>query len=204
MPSLRQSLRRATLALLVSTLVPATASRADAQELFGNPFLTAEALRLQRGDAPNATLRLRYQVSGDPNAEEARGALVIEVAADWAYVRRSNRQTLYDFRLGRVLDMRDGTFVSRNMVGDVAFRVYERQNRAYLTGVMRSAGGKSPVDGCDAETELGAAVPALKEAADAKVGAQRRRSSATAVSSARSKPVPRTRSQQRCGLSWRV
>jgi hypothetical protein len=145
-------------------------SQAGAQELFGNPFATAEAVRQQRGDLPSATLRLRYEASGDPKAEQPPGEVVIDVATDWAHVRRPNAQTLYDFRAGRALELRDGgTFVSRGMLGDVVFRVLERQNRSGIARVLQGAGAKDQMDACDAETELGVAIPHLKEAADAKV-----------------------------------
>lgn len=146
------------------------ASHAGAQELFANPFANAEALRLQRGALPDATLRLRYDAGGDAKAGQPPGEVVIDVAADWAHVRRPKAQILYDFRWGRALELRqDGTFVSRSLMSDVVFRVAERQNRSAITHVLQGAGAKDQMDGCDAETELGLAIPALKEPADAKV-----------------------------------
>jgi hypothetical protein len=58
----------------------------------------------------------------------------------------------------------DGTFVSRGMMGDVAFRVAERQNRTALTSITRAAGSMD-WDACDAETELGVVIPGSKEPA---------------------------------------
>ncbi len=165
------SLHRRALALLALTfaLLVAAASQAAAQEPFGNPFVSAEALRLQRGDTPSATLRLRYEVSGDPKADQAPGELVIEVAADWAHVRRPGHRALYDFRLGRVLGLHEGGFVSRNMIGDVAFRIYERQNRTMLSGVLRGAGSGDQISACDSDTELGLAIPRTKDTASVSI-----------------------------------
>jgi hypothetical protein len=68
------------------------------------------------------------------------------------------------------LELREGgNFVSRGLLGDVVLRVLERQNRSAITRVLRGSGGKDQTDGCDAETELGVAIPHLKEAAEAKV-----------------------------------
>jgi hypothetical protein len=142
----------------------ATAIRqAEAQDLFSDPFVSAEALLSQRGVVPsNATLRLRYEASGD--AKNA-SVLVLDVAPDWVHVRRGELQTLHDFRLGRVIDLRGGTFVSTNIMADVAFRVYELQNRAHLVRVLRSAGAKNPsLDDCDAQTELGLSLPSVGDA----------------------------------------
>jgi len=146
------------------------ASQAAAQDLFANPFASAEVLRAQRGSLPNATLRLRYEYSGDKTAGQPPHELIIDVAPDWAHVRRTDRQMLYDFHLGRALELRDGgTFVSRNLMSDVVFRVQERQNRAYLMAVIRKAGAASPMDGCDTETELGVAIGVLKDPAAVEV-----------------------------------
>jgi hypothetical protein len=53
------SLRLMFLALLPCALLPAAALRAMAQEPFGNPLVSAEALHQQRGAPPDAILRLR-------------------------------------------------------------------------------------------------------------------------------------------------
>jgi hypothetical protein len=158
-------------AVLAFALLAAPASQAAAQELLSNPFASAEALRLQRSAAPKATLRLRYEVIGaaNVNAEKAPGELVIEVAADWAGVRASGRQALYDFRLSRVLDLSEGTFVSRNLIGDVAFRIYERQNRTFLSGALGAAGLGDKISACDSDTELGLAIPGSKETSSVSV-----------------------------------
>jgi len=163
------SLPRVLLTLHTLAFLVAGASQASAQEVFGNPFASAEALRTERGALPDATLRLRYEASGDAKAGQPPGELVIDVAPDWAHVRRAGHQTLYDFRLGRALELRHGDFVSQNMISEVVFRVYERQNRGVLAQVLRSAGSGDQMDGCDAETELGVALPALKEPAAAEL-----------------------------------
>ena len=159
-------LRRLLLGLHTFVLIAMGASQVSAQDLFGNPFASAETLRLQRGALPNATLRVRYQAGADPIKEKSPGELVIDVASDWAHVQRAGRQVFYDFRLGRVIELRhDGTFVSQSLMSDVTFRVYERQNRTALTHVLRGAGATDQMDACDAETELGVAIPGSKEPA---------------------------------------
>jgi hypothetical protein len=72
------SVHRTILALLALAFLAAGAPQATAQEPFGNPFAGADTLRKKRGGAPDATLRLRYDVTGDAEAEQA-GELVIEV-----------------------------------------------------------------------------------------------------------------------------
>jgi hypothetical protein len=149
----------------VLVLLATGARLAAAQEPFGDPFASAETLRKRRGDMADATLRLRYEVSGDLNAEQAKGGLVIEVAADWAHVQRLGHRALYDFRLGRVLDLSEGGFVSSNLVGNVAFRIYERQNRTMLAATLRGAGAGEQISACDSDTELGLAIPGAKDTA---------------------------------------
>jgi hypothetical protein len=159
---------RLFIGLLTLALVVLGGSQLRAEELFGNPFASVEELRkLQRDPTsgaplrPGGQLRVRYQVSGDG---QQPGELVIDVASDWGLVQRGDRRTFYDFLLGRIFDLRDdGTFVSRNMLSSVAFRVFERQNRAALTHVLRGAGAADAMDACDAETELGVAIPMSKE-----------------------------------------
>ena len=153
----------------VLVLLAAGARQAAAQEPFDNPFASAEALRKQRGDTANATLRLRYEVGGDANAEQAAGELVIELAPDWAHVRRQGHRALYDFRLGRALDLGEGSFVSRNIIGNVAFRIYERQNRTMLSATIRGAGGGDQISACNSDTELGLAIPGAKDTASVSI-----------------------------------
>jgi hypothetical protein len=98
-------LPRLSLALQVLVLAAAGASEVCAQDLFGNPFASAETLLRQRAELRNATLRVRYQVGADPIKEKSPGELVIDVASDWAHVQHTGRQTLYDFRLGRVFEV---------------------------------------------------------------------------------------------------
>jgi hypothetical protein len=157
---------RLLLGLGACALATIDASQASAQELFGNPFASATAVRAQRGEMPKATLRLKYAASAEPKDKQQAGELVLDVASDWAQVQHGARRTVYDFRLGRVLELQDdGTFLSRGLMGDVAFRVAERQNRTGLTAVMRGAGLTDKWDACDAETELGVVIPGSKEPA---------------------------------------
>jgi hypothetical protein len=158
---------RLALVFRMAVLLALGAAQAHAEEIFGNPFASAEAMRamrVQRGATSNATLRVRYQADGDAKGHQQAGVLIIDVASNWALVQRGGRQTLYDFALGRVIELRDdGTFVSRNAMSDVAFRIFERQNRGALTQVLGGAGVGDAMDACDAETELGVVIPMSKE-----------------------------------------
>jgi hypothetical protein len=62
-----------------------------------------------------------------------------------------------------VLDLSEGAFVSRNLIGELAFRIYERQNRSFLAGTLRGAGAGGQIAACDSDTELGLAIPGSKD-----------------------------------------
>src|SRR5262249_1550199 len=114
--------------------------------------------------ASTATLRLRYGASAEPKGEQPAGELVIDVASDWVQVQRDRRRTLYDFRLGRVLELNDdGTFTSGSMLAEVAVRVAERANRVGLAAATHAMDLTDKWDACDADTELGVALPGAKE-----------------------------------------
>jgi hypothetical protein len=126
-----------------------------------NPFASAEALRAERGAAPNATYRARYEITGGDTS-----GVTIEAADNWALVEMAGSARLYDFRLGRILVLlrADNAFVAQDQIVGVAFRVMERQNRNYLSAITSIAGNAAELpDGCDAETELGIVIPSLSD-----------------------------------------
>ncbi|MEJ0059287.1 MAG: hypothetical protein WDM79_06870 [Terricaulis sp.] len=136
------------------------ASTAHAQ-VSVNPFATAPALRAERGETPDAHYRARYEVIGGETPE-----LAITAADDWALVETSDGARLFDFRLGRILELRtaESAFISYNLASHVAFRVMERQNRLYIATVIAQLSPTMAGDGCDAETELGIVIPSLSDA----------------------------------------
>lgn len=137
------------------------APRAEAQALFANPFASAAEYRSARGGTTDATYRLRYEVS---RSELGRDAVVselsIDVAPDWSLVRESGRTTLRDFKLNRTFALETDRFTTQNGLADLVFRVMERQNRSYLQQVVAGLGVRAEMpDDCDAESELGLAIP---------------------------------------------
>lgn len=167
----------ALLAALVLVLTPLPVA---AQELFGNPFSEASAYRDARGSLPDARYRARYESTITTHgAAPVVGEVTLDVADDWALVRAGDRTTLYDFRLNRIFTLNADSFVSRNGMGDLAFRVTERQNRSVLQRVLQAAGAQDQQlpDSCDAESELSLVIPG---APDAGVTELRERDGATA------------------------
>lgn len=145
-----------------------SASPASAQELFANPFATAREFLTQRGASANATFRARYEQTIVERAPASTTEVIVDVASDWALVRRGPSLLLYDFRLGRLFDLSDAaSFTATNQFGALGFRVMERQNRTYLGSVLGALGPDAAAmaaDGCDAETELALAIPELPDA----------------------------------------
>ncbi len=155
-------IRQILLSILALILLPAPAL---AQPLFGNPFADASVYRTERGSLPPATYRVIYEALTTAGPQQHSSELIIDVGPDWAVARQNGRTTLYDFRLNRVFTIGSGTFTSMNGLGDLAFRVMERQNRTYLQRVMSSQGADSTAgDACDAESELGLAIPGAPDA----------------------------------------
>jgi hypothetical protein len=155
---------------LTAAVLSWTPAPLAAEALLLNPFLSASAYRAEREAQPEATMRLRFEstITGG-GADAPPTAAIVDVAEDWALLRRDGEATLFDFRLLRrfALDEDEKTFASLNLNGDVTFRVMERQNRILVQKMVQSIGGKEPVgDECDAETELGVALPSQPAAVD--------------------------------------
>jgi hypothetical protein len=152
-----------------ATLLFAAASTAELQaeeHLFLNPFLGAEDYLLLRGDASEAALTLRYELTKTVAGEaEPPVQFVLSLAGDWALVRLGERVSLLDYRLNRrfEVDEQSSSFVSTNLADSVVVRVFERLNRESIRRIVDVAGGndKVPDDACDSSTELGIVLPAL-------------------------------------------
>jgi hypothetical protein len=163
---------RTLIATLVLLLAPLPAK---AQPIFSNPFADAAAYRGQRGELSEARYRVHYEETmvergGAPVVSE----LTIDVAPDWALVRRGDRVSLHDYRLNRVFLTNAGSFTTTNGLGDLVFRVMERQNRSYLQRLLAAAGPEAAfADACDAEAELGLAFPNAPDAAETELRERR-------------------------------
>lgn len=150
---------RIFIATFALTLFPLTAT---AQPMFSNPFADAAAYRDTRGSLPDATMRLRYEVTEtEGDRAPILSELVIDVATDWSLARGRNGATLLDFRLNRQFVLEGDTFVSMNPMGDLLFRVMEVQNRYVLARMLEQAAPQQALPGrCDAEAELGVIIAA--------------------------------------------
>lgn len=156
-------MKKALLAFVFLALAPLPAS---AQSLFVNPFADAATYRSERGTLNNATFRARYEVTrvgrdGAPVVSE----LILDVADDWALAREGDRVRLHDFRLNRVFMLSADSFTGTNAMGELVFRIMERQNCTYLQRIIAAAGARAELpDACDAESELSLVLPGSPDA----------------------------------------
>lgn len=150
--------------IALALCIPATPS--VAQPLFGNPFADAAAYRAERSELSEARYRVRYEFTRIEHGGAPQiGELAIDVASDWALVREGDRLTLHDFRLNRVFALAGDSFTTTNGLAFLTFRIMERQNRGYLQRVLAAAGAQGELpDACDAESELGLAIPGAADA----------------------------------------
>lgn len=120
-----------TLALL---LTPAAGSTAE----IAGPQLDAAALRAARQAAPRTQLRLVFDLHRGNAAPVPLTALL---GTDYADVVEGGRETLYDFRLRRRLnlDRAAQAFANLSLYGDVAFRRFELTNRLELADLFAEA-----------------------------------------------------------------
>lgn len=151
-------------------LVLLCAAPAFAQTISSNPFLDAKGWRDARGGAPDASWRVRYDVTTTQGQQAPKSyELTLVVGADWALAQSAERTTLYDYKLNRAFAISGDSFTPYNGLAGLIFRVMERQNRSYLSKIMSGAGAKDISDGCDADTELGVALPGQSDAVAAEV-----------------------------------
>lgn len=147
---------RACLTALVVLCAPITAF---AQPLYGNPFADAATYRAARTATPDATYRLRYEVTRTGH-DASTHEVTFDIASDWSLTRDAQSVTLHDFQLSRIFQINGDSFTTMNGLAALVFRVTERQNRAYLRRVLSTAGaGATMPEDCDADTELGLAIP---------------------------------------------
>lgn len=163
---------RACLTALFLSLAPVAAF---AQPLYGNPFADAAFYRAARTTTSDATYRLRYEMTQSHTTNTPIVLQVtIDVAPDWSLVRDAAGTVLYDFQINRTFAISGDTFSTSNGLAALVFRVTERQNRTNLRNALDAAGagGQFPED-CDADTELGLAIPGAASGSRMEVREQR-------------------------------
>lgn len=127
------------IALFFSTVTSAFAT---------NPFSTASEIRASRQAARGPALQLEYDYRADSSTPAVRHTFLI--GADFASLSDPARETVYDFRLRRVItiDPVAKTFSNVSLHALVAFRYQELSNRLMLRNVLESAGtNKNPLPG---------------------------------------------------------
>lgn len=140
------------------------ASAAIAQPIFSNPLSDAATYRAARGDLSPATYRLRYEVTTSRSREAPTvRELIIDVAGDWSVTRDGEQVTLRDYRLNRYFTLQADRFTTMNGLALITFRAMERENRSRMQDMLTRMGVQAPVfDDCDADSELGVAIPSGK------------------------------------------
>jgi hypothetical protein len=163
---------RVLIAVLLSIPIPALG-----QPLFGDPLAAAAAYRSERGSVPQAAYQVIYEASDRKGRDAAtRSERVFVVAADWSLVRDGERAVLRDFRLNRTFLLQPDGFTTANGAAMLVFRVMERQNRAFLAGLLAKTGAEAPrFDACSLDSELGVQLPGTLDAPKTSVREQRGR-----------------------------
>jgi hypothetical protein len=127
---------RLTVALILA-LVPLAAGAAE----IAGPQLDAAALRAARHAAPGPQLYLAFELR---RGNAAPAPLSVFLGTDYVDIVEGGRETLYDFRLRRRLqiDRASGVFANFSLYGDVAFRRFELGKRRAIAAMFGdSAGG---------------------------------------------------------------
>ncbi|HXZ02200.1 MAG TPA: hypothetical protein VEI03_19560 [Stellaceae bacterium] len=135
----RQRQLGAFLLALALSLPPAAAMAAD----IAGPQLDAAGLRAARRAAPESQLRLVFDLR---RGDAAPVPVVVLLGVDYVDVVERGRETLYDFRLRRRLNLdRDAQlFANFSLYGDVAFRRFELGKRTVLAGMFGEASHGEP------------------------------------------------------------
>lgn len=123
------------------------------------PQYDAAAIRAARAAGASHVRRLTFAVSG---GFEAGAAEQVDLAEDYILVTEAGSAQLFDFRLRRkfFLDAAHKGFSNASLYADLAFRVYESENRFYLNKILTGAKAGSALETPgQIEMELGVAVP---------------------------------------------
>ncbi len=136
-------------------------SAAAAEAPSAGPQATAQQVRTARGELRMPGRKIIFNVSEDGIAQEK---LTLTLAHDLIEVSRSSTDKLYDFALRRILtiDRTSRSFVNTSLHGNLASRVFEAQNRAFISGALNAAKVEAkpqPLDAFWVASELGVAMP---------------------------------------------
>jgi tetratricopeptide (TPR) repeat protein len=131
------------LALALLLLMQAAAARAAA---IAGPALDAAAYLALRGEAAGPALRLVF----DARRGNALGEpMVVVLGTDYVDIAAGARETIYDFRLRRrlELDRKAGVFSNLSLYADVAFRRFELEKRVLLSRMFAETAHAEPPAG---------------------------------------------------------
>jgi len=106
--------------------------------------------------------KIIFSVSEDGGI--AREKLTLTLARDLIEVSRGSADKLYDFALRRILtiDRTSRSFANTSLYANLASRVFEAQNRAFISGALNAAKVEAkpqPLDAFWIASELGVAMP---------------------------------------------
>lgn len=143
--------------------VLASISLAHAAPVIAGPHASAAQIRAARGAGATPVRRLIFV---DRREGKAPSEVKLDLAGDYIRITDAARDVVLDFKLRRQLTLSAGqrSFVNASMFADLAFRVYEFQNRRMLGNVMSGAGvssDKSPMTLPVIQAQLGLTVPGV-------------------------------------------
>ena len=130
----------AALVALVLWLLPAAGWSAE----IAGPQVSAEQLRAARHAAPGPQLRLVFDFH---QGNSAPAPLSVLLGTDYIDIAEGGRETLYDFRLRRRLNLDRTTrsFANFSLYGDVAFRRFELGKRQDLAEMFGGGSAEDPL-----------------------------------------------------------
>jgi hypothetical protein len=137
-------------------------SAAAAETPLAGPHATAQQVRTARGELRMPGRKIIFDVSEDGGITHQQLALTL--ARDSVEVSRASADRLYDFALRRILmiDRTARSFANTALYAILAFRVFEAQNRAFLSRVLDAAKTETKPETFDAfwaASELGVVLP---------------------------------------------
>jgi hypothetical protein len=148
----------AVVLLLFMPILSAAAGEAPS----AGPQATALQVRAARGELRMPGRKIIFNVSEDGGI--AGEKLTLTLAHDLVVVSRGSTDKLYDFALRRILtiDRTSRSFANTSLYGNLAGRVFEAQNRAFISGALNAAKVETQPQQLDAfwaASELGVVLP---------------------------------------------
>src|SRR5713226_4019619 len=152
-------MRKISAAVLLLFMPILSAAAAEAPS--AGPQATAQQVRTARGELRMPGRKIIFNVSEDGVAQEK---LTLTLAHDLIAVSRGSTDKLYDFALRRIfiIDRTSRSFANTSLYGNLASRVFEAQNRAFISGALNAAKVEAKPQQLDAfwaASELGVALP---------------------------------------------